>query len=423
MSWVSEASNSKRLISAAWIAPMDAPPLRDGAVVIANARIAAVGEARQLRRDYAGAEVEELGDVVLMPGLVNAHTHLELSDLSCGESPTSFVDWILSLIGRTARLGAADGSSIANAMRIGIEQCLRFGVTTVGDISKQCRFSRPVLGKSSLRAVSFGEIQAMAQRRNLLEERFAAASDRSEETERLIVSVTPHAPWSVEAAGYRRCLEWANQLNRPIATHLAENPEEAEFLAEHTGPFRYLWEAGINAWDDDVPRHDGGPIRLARDLGLLDFPTLLAHVNYCSNEELAIVAGGRASVVYCPRTHKYFGHPPHRWREMMKRGINVAVGTDSCASSPDLNLVDDLRLLHKLEPDVPAIVWWKMATIHAAKALRLDDQVGSIRAGKRADLTAFAAPHGDPLAGILERQAIPVGVWIDGERNLIVAPA
>src|SRR5207253_5134070 len=138
--------------------------------------------------------------------------------------------------------------------------------------------------------------------------------------------------------GYRRCLAAAKYFGLTLATHLAETPHEEEFLASHAGPFRELWEF-LGAWDEQVPTFAGGPIRYAQSLGLLDYPTLLAHVNYCDDAELALLARGRASVVYCPRTHAFFGHPPHRWREMLSRGINVAIGTDSCASSPDLNLL------------------------------------------------------------------------------------
>jgi aminodeoxyfutalosine deaminase len=403
------------LLCAAWVAPMDGPPIRNGAIAISNGRVVAVGESKVLREKYPGAVVEELPSAILMPGLVNAHVHLELSDLRQGPPPESFVKWIINLMSQTPRLGGAVEEIVTKAVRSGIGQSLRFGVTTVGDISKQCMFSRPVLAKSRLRAVSFGEIQAMAQRRGLLNERFAAASDLAHDSERLIVGVTPHAPYTVEAEGYRRCLDFANSNNRPLATHLAETPDEAEFLAEQTGPFRYLWEVGVNAWDEKVPCYDGGPIRLARDLDLLSFPTLLAHVNYCDDDELEILARGRASVVYCPRTHAYFGHRPHRWREMLARGINVAVGTDSCASSPDLNLVDDLRLLRRIAPEVSAVELWGMATTRAATALQLSEQVGSLTPGKRADLIAFEiGGASDPLEEILQRNVLPMRVWIDG---------
>jgi aminodeoxyfutalosine deaminase len=355
-----------------------------------------------------------LPDAILMPGLVNAHTHLELSDLRQDAPPDGFVPWLLSVMSRAPRLGDSIPQLVEHAVATGVAQCLRFGVTTVGDISKQCMWTRPVLRDGPLRVISYGEIQAMAGRRGLLDERLAAAVDTSQESEWLTVGLTPHAPYTVEPEGYRRCLAWSKQTGRPLATHLAENRQETEFLAEQTGPFRHLWETGVNAWDDNVPRFAGGPIRLARELGLLDHPTLLAHVNYCDDDELAILAASRASVVYCPRTHAWFGHPPHRWRDMLKRGINVAVGTDSCASSPDLNLLDDLRLMRRLAPDMPASQLWQMATLGAAKALGREREVGSLAPGKRADLVAFGARGKNPLEELLVESSLPVKVWIDG---------
>jgi len=153
---------------------------------------------------------------------------------------------------------------------------------------------------------------------------------------------------------------------------------------------------------------------------LLDYPTLLAHVNYCDDEELSILASGKASVVYCPRTHEYFGHQPHRWREMLAREINVAVGTDSCASSPDLNIVDELRLLHKIAPEVHVLQLWQMATIRAARAVQLQNEVGSLSIGKRADMIAFPADGDDPLTRILESDCLPSQARIGG---ITVSPA
>jgi aminodeoxyfutalosine deaminase len=403
-----------RLLAAAWVAPMDGPLISDGGVLVAGARIFAVGKSSALRRAHPDATVEELPGAILTPGLVNAHTHLELSDLRQDARPEGFVPWILSVMARMPRPGEASPQVTEHAVATGVSQCLRFGVTTVGDISKQCMWTRPALRNGPLHVISFGEIQAMAGRRGLLEERLAAAVNTSQESDWLTVGLTPHAPYTVEPDGYRRCLAWSKQTGRPLATHLAENPEEAEFLADQTGPFRHLWEAGVNAWDENVPRFAGGPIRLARYLGLLDHPTLLAHVNYCDDEELAMIAAGRASVVYCPRTHAWFGHPPHRWRDMLRRGINVAVGTDSCASSRDLNLLDDLRLIRRLAPDAPAEQLWHMATLSAAKALERDPDIGSITPGKRADLVAFAASGKQPLEELLENQSLPLRVWING---------
>jgi aminodeoxyfutalosine deaminase len=393
-------------------------PLRDGGVVVGGGRVDAVGPASELRRKYPDAVVEDEGNSIVLPGLVNPHTHLELSHLRRGARPEHLAQWIVNtVLPQTPQPGEVVAEAVGDAVRRGAEQCLRFGVTSVGDISKQCMHSRAALRNGPMRVVSYGEIQAMGRRRGLLEERFDCAADTACESEKLRIGLTPHAPYTVEPAGYVRCLDWARSQQRPLATHLAETAEEAEFLASHSGPFRELWEVGVNAWDDEVAHFDGGPIRYARELGLLDYPTLLAHVNYCDDDELAILAGGKASVVYCPRTHEFFGHPPHRWREMLARGINVAVATDSCASSPDLNLVDDLRLLRRLAPEMPALRIWEMATTRAARAIGLG-KAGAIRGGDPADLVAFPCSSDDPLREILENDAAPHSVWIDGLRAL-----
>src|SRR5579872_5610129 len=380
---------SHKLLCAKWVAPMVGPLVRDGAVLIGEGKILDVGGRADLRARHEGVVIRDLGNAIILPGLVNAHTHLELSDCRRGEPPVGgFASWLVGMLRRTRISPEEMERAVTEAVKIGVEQSIRFGVTTVGDISRQCGLTRRLLRESPLRVVSYGEIQAMAQRRELLEERLATAADETSASARLTIGITPHAPYSVEPLGYRRCLETARSRGLPLATHLAETPDEATFLESHSGPLRELWDQWLT-WDDSVPKFSGGPIRYARELGLLDYPTLLAHVNYCNDDELAILAAGKASVVYCPRTHEFFGHPPHRWREMISQGINVAVGTDSCASSPDLNLVDDLRLLHRQFPDEPVELLWEMATVRAARAIGLKN-VGAIQIGAAADLVVFS---------------------------------
>jgi cytosine/adenosine deaminase-related metal-dependent hydrolase len=394
---------------------MVGPVIVTGAILIGDGRILDVGASEHLRSRHADAELRDLGDVALLPGLVNAHTHLELSDCKCGPPPTGgFASWLVGMLRRTRIPPEEMQRAVTRAIEIGVEQSLRFGITTIGDISRQCLLTRKLLRESPLNVVSYGEVQAMAQRRGLLEERVAIAADESLAGPRLKIGITPHAPYSVEPDGYRRCLETAKSRGLPLATHLAETLDETTFLAFHSGPLRELWDQWLT-WDDSVPKSAGGPIRMARELGLLDYPTLFAHVNYCDDDELNILAAGKASVVYCPRTHQFFGHPPHRWREMLQRGINVAIGTDSCASAPDLNLVDDLRLLHRLHPDAPVASLWEMATLRGARAIGLSD-AGAIRPGTAADLIAFPCAGADPLREILDRQVLPSAVWIEGRR-------
>ncbi len=125
-------------------------------------------------------------------------------------------------------------------------------------------------------------------------------------------------------------------------------------------------------------------------------------MNYISDDELAILAKGRTSVVYCPRTHAYFGPPPHRFTDMLDRGINVALGTDSAASAPDLNLLEDARLVHRLRPDVPPHTLFEMITVRGAKALGLEKSVGQLRPGTIAQYCAFTIKGDDPLIELLE---------------------
>jgi cytosine/adenosine deaminase-related metal-dependent hydrolase len=400
----------KTLIRARYVATMAGPILDNAGMLIDQGRVLAVGAVEDL--PAADARRVEYPSSIVIPGLVNAHTHLELTAVGQLPRPGSFVDWVLALrAGAMAVLG--DGARVAASARRGVADSLRFGVTTVGDITLNPAVTRAVLRESPMRGVSFGEVLGMAGRIGQMEERLGAAVSQALEREDFRAGIEPHAPYSLDLVGYRRCLEEARGRGLPLATHLAETPDEGEFLARHTGEFGRLWDA-LGGWTEGVSRAEGGPIRAMEGIGLLDYPAVLGHVNYADDEELSILARGRASVVYCPRTHEYFGHRPHRFAEMLARGVNVAVGTDSAASSPDLDLMEDLRLVHRRRPDVAVETLFEMATVRGARALGMGDRVGTIEVGKRADLCVFDVGAGEPLREVLERGARPEAVWVRG---------
>ena len=403
---------NKLLLKAEWIWRGSGDALRDHAIVVEDDRVIAVGPAHAARAAHPDAELIDFGAAIILPGLINAHAHLELSACTPGQRPGSFGEWILSLPRRMGRETAANPDELfAGSTRAGIEQCLRFGVTCVGDISQQMHVTRPILRDSPLGAVSFGEVLGLARRRDRFEELLPRAIDESHASDRLQIGLTPHAPYTVEPRDIEHCAAIARQRSLPLAIHLAETREEFEFIRSHAGAFKEIWEL-LGYWQDFSGAFEGSPVAFAKSLGLLDQPTLLAHVNYCDDADLALFAGGRASVVYCPRTHAYFGHPPHRWREMLSRGINIAVGTDSCASSPDLNLLDDLRLLHEIAPEHPVESLWQMATTSAAKAIQWKGELNDL-----ADLVVFDVSTDDPLREILETpDRLPREVWIGGEK-------
>ena len=173
----SAATSPKTLLTAAWVAPMDQPIIRDGGVVFAEGTIVAVGDAKALRAAHPDAAVRDLGGVLVLPGLVNPHTHFELSSGVAGDAPPSFGDWILSLPARIGRdRTQPPEASFVPAVQLGIAQCLRFGVTTVGDISQNMDLSRPVLRDSPIRAVSYGEVLGLAKLRPRYEQLLPRAS-------------------------------------------------------------------------------------------------------------------------------------------------------------------------------------------------------------------------------------------------------
>lgn len=413
------------LIRAAVVAPMDRPIVRDGGVFCASGRIIAVGPVAEVRKSLPPHEEIDLGRAVLLPGLVNAHTHLELSDVEAGDPPApgsnGFAGWIVSLAHKTGRGEADYPDRVRSAIDAGVSQCVRYGVTAVGDITANPGLTRPRLKFGPLRVISFGEALGLAQARDRFDRSIAAAIDATDTSERLHIGLSPHSPYTVDLPGYHQCLQLARERQLPLCTHLAETEAEATFLQTRTGPFREIWNR-LGTWADPVPTFEASPIAFARAIGLLDLPlALLAHVNYLDEDEMAMLAGGQASVVYCPRTHAYFGHPRHKWREMLDRGINVCVGTDSCASSPNLNVVDDLRLLWSRHGHaVDAEVFWRMVTTNGAHALGKTGRVGSITPGKLADLTAFACTADvDPLGAVLDDpSAMPIAVWIGGKQHM-----
>src|SRR6185503_11096046 len=166
------------------------------------------------------------------------------------------------------------------------------------------QLTRPILRDSPLCGVSFGEVIGMGKRRWRFEELLPLATSVEFTTDRLRIGLQPHAPYSVDLPGFRQCLQIANEKQLPLATHLAETKDEGEFLEHQTGIFRELHN--VRSWEDSIQTHRSSPIRFASAIGLLDYPTLLAHVNYCDDDEVSLLASGRASVVYCPRTHAYF---------------------------------------------------------------------------------------------------------------------
>lgn len=399
---------------ARWLIPVEGAPVEDGVLAVEAGRIVAVDKAAALR---AHGPVNDLGDCLLLPGFINAHTHLELSCYRDRLPPGPFWDWIEGLI-RLRRLPDTPARERA-AVTAGAAESLACGVTCVGDISRQGLHVER-LRRSPIRKVCYVELMSGAlQPPNdiaSLADRFEALSEYAD-PDRLRISVSPHAPYSVTPSDLRAVAEFARHKDVGVTMHVAETPEEIEWLARGGGRVElFLSRYGFPT--ANVPPGASAIDRLAAS-GLLAEAPLLAHVNYIDDASLTRLATSNAAVVWCPRAHAFFGHAGHRWRDLLAAGVNVCVGTDSLASNRTLSILDELRFVRRHYPEADPNVILEMGTVRGANALRLDDQIGSLQPGKWADFVRvpwIAAGAADPVKNLLDGDRTVGGTWVAGQR-------
>jgi aminodeoxyfutalosine deaminase len=368
-------------LAARWIFPVSSPPLADGLLAIAGERIVSV-------EPRAGRTPDrDLGDVAILPGLVNAHTHLDLSGLR-GRCPPSgeFTAWLRQVI---AHRRGTTPQQIEADIRAGLAESLRHGTMLLGDISAGGA-SWPILADAPLRSVVFYELLGLTKKR--AEQSLEAARSWLEAhpaTNRCRPGLSPHAPYSVRADLFARTALVAQSIKCPLAVHLAESREELELLKYHRGPFvPFLKDLGV--WDADGLA--AGPASLMRICYQYVTPRryvprgdalLFVHGNYLKP---SACIPSHSTIIYCPRTHAAFRHAPHPFRSFHQRGIRIALGTDSLASNPDLSILAEMRHLHRQCPDVPGEVLLRMSTLSGAEALGWANETGSLEPGKSADL-------------------------------------
>ncbi len=398
------------ILSAAWVVPVSAPPIRNGFVEIRGARIVRVGRAAELPADLPR---QDLGAALLTPGLVNPHTHLELTCYAGKLPPADFWTWIARLVALRREPGQLERESAGVAE--GARQSLRAGVTCVGDISR-LGLHWPVLKWMRIRKVCYVELLSVADSPPRTIDELRAAAEQVEEDELLTVGISPHAPYTVPEPQIRAAIALAAALGRPWCLHWAETPGELAFLRGEP----------VSAADGFLAALASGAVAAPR-CGAMEFLErvtaglprgLMAHGNYVSDEELPALAASGHAIVFCPRAHRFFGHAPHPFARMAKRGVRVVIGTDSAASNEGLSPLEELRAARQLPGAPPDDALFRMATIEAAAALGLGDRIGSLEAGKLADLAAFPCAPGesDPLRALLTAAPAALAVWVGGER-------
>jgi cytosine/adenosine deaminase-related metal-dependent hydrolase len=390
------------LYRAAWVLPVSSPPIRDAAVLVnAAGRIADVGPAAAVGHP-AEVPVVELGQAILLPGLVNVHAHAELAMFRGALEDLPFREWIVRLVGaKRTVLGEEDYRWAARWTAI---EAMRAGITTIG-----CTESSPAalgaFAEAGLRAVVYQEVfgpdpsqaeGAIAELRGRIE------GLRAAETELVRLGVSPHAPYTASDYLYRMTTELALAEGLPMALHIAESRSERELVMDGEGDFA----PGLRARGIATPARGSSPIEMLDRLGVLRARPLLIHCVDVDASDVARIADSGSAVAHCPIANAKLGHGVAPLPELLAAGVRVGLGTDSVGSNNRLDLLEEARTAALLQrtrlrrPDVvSAGELLRLCTIEGAGALGLESRIGSLEPGKDADLCAvsIAGPHTRPV--------------------------
>ncbi len=422
-----------RRYRARWVIPVAAPPLENGVVTIAGGRIVALdcSPVPQAGNLFASGEqlggqsaVVDLGDVALIPGLVNAHTHLEYSQLTAplGQPGLSFADWLAQVIARrraaaeraTRQDAAAEQTAQrAAAVQQGIAESHAAGVVALGDIASpgwsrawyagdvQVTLFQELLGLAAGSQTALHNLAAQHLRELPASEQTISEQTISEQTfgepahagQLLLGGLSPHAPYTVRPDLVQHVTTWSRAASIPVAMHLAESFEELEMLAAHSGRLvEVLSEFG--AWDAAAIPRGIRPLNYLQWLSTA-WRALVVHGNFLLAQDWQFLAEHRAtmSVVYCPRTQAYFSHGDYPLLEQLALGVRVALGTDSRATNPDLSLWREMQLVWQRYPQLAPHEILRLGTHAGAEALGVDHDYGSLLPGRRAELLVVPLEH------------------------------
>ncbi len=397
------------LLRARIVVPVSQPPIADGFVRVEGNRIARVGAWADVE---AGPDAQDLGEVILLPGLVNAHGHLDYTDFAGAiPAPQSFTDWIDAIVDLKADVDAAAHRA---SWLHGASQCLRHGTTTLGNIETRREKLPDLWAATRLRMVSFLELIVLREQSDASQAVTEAVEwINTHSPPRGRVGLSPHAPYTTKPDLLQACAA----TGLPLAMHLAESIEEDAMFREGRGPlFDRIAKAG-RVMDDC-----GGvsPVAHAHRHGVLREGALAIHGNYLDDADIELLAKSRVSLVHCPRSHDYFSHAPFQAASLRSAGVNLCLGTDSLATVRDadaeLSLFDELRVHYAACPDLALESLLSCVTVNPARALGMAGQVGELSDGAFADL--MTVPYAGPVESALDvvlQHAGPVrDVMVDG---------
>ena len=366
------------ILRAHTVVTMDDPPIEDGAVRVRGERIIEVGKFS----DLAGTDqTVDLGEHILLPGLINAHCHLDYTCLR-GKipPPQSFVDWIRAINAEKAKHSAKDYVVSINQ---GFAEAKQFGTTTIANLTAFPELIAKI--DEPIRAWWFTElidVRRPEQANDLLRSTIKSLKAKKN------WGVAPHAPFTASPNLYRRCEDVVQRKNAFLTTHLAESREEMQMFRDASGQlYDFLNEMGRDMSDC------GGTTPLSQFAKMTDASPaqdwIIAHLNELTESDFDLLAKiPKVSIVHCPRSHAYFGHTDFQFTRLRNLGLNICIGTDSLASNDDLSLFAEMRKFHdRFHFEAQKLL--EMVTINPARALKQRDQLGRIRRHFLADMIAL----------------------------------
>lgn len=397
-----------KILTADFVLPVSAPPFEGGAVVVDNDKIAAVGTLAEIQQKFPEAAIENFGKSVIMPGLVNCHSHLEITAMRgfLDSSDDDFYAWLIKLtetrgkklterdIEITAILGALEGA--------------RAGVTCFGDIGRYGKAGFKALKANGLRGILFQETEFSPDNETAqedfdkLKEKFLAL--RQSETGLVKVGLSPHAPYTVSRRLFEKIAEYSIAENIKITIHAAESGEEQDLMRKGAGFFAEVYKNYDYQWHAPFC----SSIEYLDIVGILQAKPLLAHCVKVSARDIGLIALNDAKVAHCPKSNSKFGHGIAPLENFLDRKISVGFGSDSVASNNVCDILEEARfavLLARTRDKRKRFIFAReaieTATLGGAKALGLENEIGSLEAGKQADLIvvslgeAAQQPNGD----------------------------
>jgi len=386
--------------------PVAGPPIQNGAVGVHEGRIAAVGRRKDVVKAHPGAEVRDLGDAVIVPGLVNAHTHIELSFMN-GEPPAggAFMTWLKDFVGRRA---SVDAHVAAQAAAAAIETMLLRGTVAVGDVANGA-WAAPLLARSGLHGLAFHELFGfrLAEAESILAEAAARLETIDQDPDvvsardRITNVLTPHAAHTTSNALLKALGGRAVASGEVLSIHVAESEEESQLLRDGTGPFKdFLIER--NAWEPGWKAPGLTPVEYLDRLGVLTPRTLAVHCIHIDHQDLSRLQARGVTVVTCPRSNQRLGVGKAPVPKLLASGIPVALGTDSLASAPDVDVFTEVAHLRQEHPGLSPATTLRIATWNGARALGLAKDLGTIELGKLAALAVVGLndQNDDPLEAV-----------------------